>query len=115
MFASNDQGEPHGHQTASFCAQLVLIVRSKSMDLKNVRHLREVLVTDAHGKTTITMQYSSQNATHFRPNFVEVPFDDQTRARELYLKWGGGRREGMKIGMTVIIPDRREGERKLYE
>ena len=76
------------------------------MDLKNVRHLREVLVTNARGKATSIMQYSSQNTSHFRPNFVEVPLDDQARARELYLKWGGRRREGMKIGMTVTMPNR---------
>lgn len=76
------------------------------MDFKNVHHLREILVTDAQGKTTSRMQYSSQNASHFRPNFVEVPFDDQTRARELYVKWGGSRREEMRIGMTATIPNR---------
>lgn len=75
------------------------------MDLKNVRHLREILVTDARGKATSMMQYSSQNVSHLRPNFVEVPIDDQARARELYLRWGGCRREGMRIGMTVIIPN----------
>lgn len=80
------------------------------MDFKNIRHLREVLVTDAHGKTTSTMQYSSQNTSHFRPNFVEVPFGDQTRARELYLKWGGIRRADMRIGITVVIPNRRGSE-----
>ncbi len=74
------------------------------MDLKNVRHLREVLVTDARGKTTVTMQYSSQNASHFRPTFLEVPQEDQARARKLYLKWGGKRREGTRIGMTATIP-----------
>lgn len=76
------------------------------MNLKNVHHLREVLVTDAHGKTTSTMQYSSQNASHFRPNFLEVPLADQARARQLYLRWGGRRREGIKIGMTAVIPMR---------
>lgn len=76
------------------------------MDFKNVHHLREILVTDAQGKTTSTMQYSSQNASHFRPNFVEVPFSDQSRARELYVRWGGRRREGMRIGMSAIIPNR---------
>ncbi len=76
------------------------------MDFKNVHHLREILVTDARGKTTSIMQYSSQNASHFRPNFQEVPMDDQERARELYLKWGGKRREGIKIGTTAIIPMR---------
>jgi len=74
------------------------------MDLKNVRHLREVLVTDAHGKKTSVMQYSSQNTYHFRPNFVEVPMVDQASARELYLRWGGQRRDGMSIGMAVTIP-----------
>lgn len=76
------------------------------MDLRNVRHLREVLVTDEQGRTTSIMQYSSQNASHFRPNFVPVPFDDQARARELYVRWGGRRREGMRIGTTVVIRDR---------
>jgi hypothetical protein len=76
------------------------------MDLKNVRHLREVLATDAWGKLTGKMQYSSQNVSHFRPNFVEVPLDDQVRAHELYLKLGGHRNEGMRIGLTVIIPNR---------
>lgn len=75
------------------------------MNLKNVRHLREILVTDAHGRATGIMQYSSQNVSHFRPNFVEVPLVAQAQARELYLKLGGRRREGMRIGMTVIIPN----------
>ncbi len=75
------------------------------MDLRNVRHLREILVTDARGRTTETMQYSSQNASHFRPNFTEVPSEDQTRARKLYLRWGGQRRDGINIGMTVTIPN----------
>lgn len=76
------------------------------MDLKNVRHLREILITDARGKATRRMQYSSQNISHFRPNFVEVPLDDQARAHELYLKLGGRRREGIRFGTTVIIPNR---------
>ncbi len=76
------------------------------MDFKNVRHLREVLVTDAKGKTMSIMQYSSQNASHFRPNFAEVPLADQARARELYLLWGGSRRENMRIGLPIILPDR---------
>ncbi len=81
------------------------------MDFRNVHHLREIVVTDTHGKTITTMQYSSQNASHFRPNFVEVPFNDQPRARELYARWGGRRGEGMRIGMTATIPnaDRSDG------
>lgn len=76
------------------------------MDLKNVRHLREVLITNPHGKTISIMQYSSQNISHFRPNFVEIPLDDQAQARELYLKLGGHRGKGMRFGMTVSIPNR---------
>jgi len=76
------------------------------MDFKNVRHLREILTTDADGRTTGTMQYSSQNASHFRPKFTEVPFQDQERARELYARWGGKRPEGWRIGMTVSMPNR---------
>ena len=76
------------------------------MDLKNIRHLREVLETDAQGKATSVMQYSSQNASHFRPNFVAVPPGDQERARELYVRLGGRRRKGIKIGVTVVIPNR---------
>lgn len=74
------------------------------MDFKNVHHLREILVADAQGKPSSMMQYSSQNASHFRPDFSEVPFKDQARARKLYLRWGGRRREGIKIGMTATIP-----------
>jgi hypothetical protein len=104
-----------GPQTALLCSKYVLTVRSKSMDFKNVRHLREILVTDAHGKATSKMQYSSQNTSHFRPNFVDVPPNDQTRARELYVKWGGIRRAEMRIGITVVIPDRAKRESESYE
>lgn len=76
------------------------------MDLKNVRHLREILTSDAHGKSICLMQYSSQNVSHFRPTFVEVPLDDQARARALYIKWGGRRHEGMKFGLSIVIPNR---------
>ena len=74
------------------------------MDFKNVHHLREVLVTDAQGRSTSTMQCSSKNASHFRANFLEVPLEDQARARKLYLRRGGRRREGLRFGMTAIIP-----------
>lgn len=73
------------------------------MDFSNVRHLREILVTDANGVTTDTMQYSSQNISRFRPDFVPVPFKDQTTARELYLRSGGRRREGTRIGSEVLL------------
>jgi hypothetical protein len=73
------------------------------MDFRNVRHLREILVTNAQGKTTSTMQYSSQSISRFRPSFVQVPFKDQKVARELYARSGGRRREGARIGMEVIL------------
>lgn len=78
-------------------------MKSRALDFKNVHHLREVLITDRYGKTTSTMQYSSQGISRFRPSFVPVPFKDQARAHELYLRMGGRRREGMKIGMEVIL------------
>ncbi|HZQ07483.1 MAG TPA: hypothetical protein VFD70_12960 [Anaerolineae bacterium] len=80
------------------------------MDFKNVHHLREVLLTDENGETTSTMQYSSQKISRFRPDFVEVPFKDQIVARELYLRMGGRRREGMKIGIDVILESNDESD-----
>lgn len=73
------------------------------MDFKNVRHLREILVADAQGKTTSTMQYSSQSISRFRPSFVQVPFKDQMIARELYFRLGGRRRAGARIGTAIIL------------
>lgn len=73
------------------------------MDFRNVHHLREILVTDAYGKTASAMQYSTQQISRFRPKFVEVPFKDQKLARELYLRLGGKRREGSRIGVDVIF------------
>lgn len=73
------------------------------MDFRNVHHLREILVTDAYGKTMSAMQYSTQQISRFRPNFVQVPFKDQGLARELYLRLGGRRREGNRIGADVIF------------
>lgn len=73
------------------------------MDFKNVHHLREILMTDAYGKTISAMQYSSQSISRFRPSFVEVPFKDQKIARELYVRSGGRRREGLRIGLEVIL------------
>ena len=73
------------------------------MNFKNVHHLRKILVTDLHGKLVSTMQYSSQNIARFRPNFVQVPFKDQKIAHELYVRFGGRMREGMKIGNEVTL------------
>lgn len=73
------------------------------MDFKNVHHLREILLKDEQGKVTSAMQYSTQKISRFRPDFVEVPFRDQAVARELYIRSGGRRREGLRIGMEVIL------------
>lgn len=80
------------------------------MDFRNIHHLREILVTDADGNSTGMMQYSSQRISRFRPDFVPVPFKDQLIARELYLRSGGRRRDGVKIGMEVILEITAEGE-----
>ena len=74
------------------------------MDFFNqVHHLREVLVRDWRGDTVSTMQYSFDNASYLRPTFMEVPFQHQERARQLYSDYGGRRRPEDVIGPTVII------------
>lgn len=80
------------------------------MDFKNVRHLREILVSDEHGVTSSAMQYSTQRISRFRPDFVAVPYKDQKMARELYLRLGGTRREGMRFGSAVILDFTELGE-----
>ncbi len=80
------------------------------MNFINVHHLREVLVTDAPGKTRSIMQYSTQSTARFRPSFVQVPFKDQAVARELYARLGGRRREGARIGMEILVEMGSEGE-----
>jgi len=73
------------------------------MNLQNIHHLREVLVTDAYGKTTSIIQYSTQRLSVFRPTFVPIPLKDQAAARELYARLGGHRREGMRIGSQITV------------
>ena len=73
------------------------------MDFKNVHHLREILFTDEYGKEISTIQYSTQKISRFRPDFFPVPFNDQSLARELYLRLGGSRRQGRRIGAEVIL------------
>ncbi len=76
------------------------------MNLKQVHHLREVLVRDWKGNTVSSMEYSFDNAAYLEPHFTEVPFDYQERARELYLNYGGRWNEEVKTGTTVVIPNR---------
>ncbi len=76
------------------------------MEFNRVHHLREILLRDARGNTTSTMQYSFDNAAYLHPNFFEVPFADQERARELYLDQGGRRSQELTIGPVVILPHR---------
>lgn len=80
------------------------------MDFKNVNHLREVLKTDTQGNSIGAMQYSTRKISCVRPTFVDVPLAHQARARELYFKSGGRRREGMKIGTAAILDFAELGE-----
>jgi hypothetical protein len=80
------------------------------MDFRNVHHLREILVTDTGGKETSTMQYSTQQISRFRPTYSPVPFNDQKLARELYLRLGGSRRQGRRVGAEVILDFTELGE-----
>ena len=73
------------------------------MDFRNVHHLREISVTDTNGKETSAMQYSTQQLSRFRPSYSPVPFKNQRLARELYLRLGGRRRPGSRIGAEVIL------------
>lgn len=73
------------------------------MDFRNVHHLREILVTDANGKESSAMQYSTQPMSRFRPSYSPVPFKDQRLARELYVRLGGRRRAGRTLGVEVIL------------
>lgn len=73
------------------------------MNFKNVHHLREVLTTDEQGKSRGTMQYSSESISRFRPSFTDIPYNAQVTARELYVRLGGKRREGTRIGAAVSL------------
>jgi hypothetical protein len=76
------------------------------MDVSKIHFIREIMVEDYRGRETPTMQVSDDNASYLRPKFLSAPSAEQEKVRALYLKLGGGRREGWWIGSTVIIPNR---------
>ena len=76
------------------------------MDVRKIHFIREIMVKDFRGRETPTMQFSDYNASYLRPKFLWASSADQEQMRALYLKLGGGRREGWESGSTVIIPNR---------
>lgn len=74
------------------------------MNIQKVRFLREVLVTDAKGHDTITMEFSYDSDLERTPHFFEVPAQDVPKARSLYAAWGGRRTVGHRQGTTVNGP-----------
>jgi hypothetical protein len=75
------------------------------MNIRDIHFIREILVTDLNGETP-TMQFSNDNASYLRPNFLPVPSVDQEQIRGLYMELGGSRSEGAQAGTTVVIPNR---------
>jgi hypothetical protein len=75
------------------------------MNIDRVRFLREVLVTDAKGKTTLVMEFSYDDRFEYRHRFFGVPDDQEMIARRLYEEWGGSRLEGYWRGTTVGRPE----------
>jgi hypothetical protein len=73
------------------------------MDIQRIRFLREVLVTNTKGQQSITMEFSYDSGER-PPRFFGVPDDDVSRARALYVAWGGSRPEGYRRGTTVKSP-----------
>ncbi len=74
------------------------------MDTQQIRFLREIEVRDDQGQKTIMMEFSCDDGARRTPRFFEIPNDDLTQARALYLAWGGSRPEGYRIGTTVRSP-----------
>lgn len=74
------------------------------MNQQRVRFLREVLVADSNGKSTTTIEFSYEDRFALKPRFFGVPDDQEAQARQLYLEWGGTRREGQRHGTTVSRP-----------
>lgn len=82
------------------------------MAISDIHFIREILVTDFQGKPVPTMQASEANASSLRPLFKEVAFYDVDAVRALYHELGGGRREGERMGSTVILPNRSRWEQQ---
>ena len=75
------------------------------MDIKRIHFMRELLVRDGKGKTTVVLEFSYDDRFVRRPRFFGVPDDDQARARQLYVDWGGNRPDGYWHGTTVSRPE----------
>lgn len=74
------------------------------MNIRKIRFLREVMVTDAQGQDTIKMEFSYDRDLDRTPHFFEVPASEIRKARALYAAWGGRRAEGYRQGTTVKGP-----------
>jgi len=74
------------------------------MDIKRIHFMRELLVTDGKGTTAVVLEFSYDDRFVRKPRFFGVPDDDQARARQLYLDWGGSRPQGDWVGATVSRP-----------
>lgn len=79
------------------------------MDIKRVRYLREILVSDRQGNTTAVIEFSYDDRFVRRQRFFGVPDLEEAQARQLYIEWGGSRPEGYRIGSTVGRPEWRAG------
>lgn len=76
------------------------------MSTNDIHFIREILVKDFKGNEIPTLQASYANASSLSPKFKAVPFYEVEEIGALYVKLGGGRREGSQSGSTVIIPNR---------
>lgn len=76
------------------------------MNIRQIHFIREILVPDHRTGDVPTMQFSEDNASYLRPNFLSVPSADQQQIRELYHELGGSRPKGAQAGSTVVIPNR---------
>jgi len=74
------------------------------MDIKRIHFMRELLVTDGKGKSMVVLEFSYDDRFAHKPRFFGVPDDDQARAHQLYLDWGGSRPPGDWVGTTVSRP-----------
>ena len=74
------------------------------MEKRRIRFLREIVVTDKNSKPTTTFEFSYDDRFVLKPRFFGVPNDEEGQARQLYLEWGGARREGQRRGTTVSHP-----------
>ena len=79
------------------------------MDIKLVRFLREVLISDRQGNITSVIEFSYDDRFVRRQRFFGVPDLEEAQARQLYLAWGGSRPEGCRFGATVGRPESRAG------